>query len=125
MIREYQTGDRVTPTLQGYYAGVAGTIADIATMQYGHFKRYIIELDNGKTVSLESIHIKPYTPPQIDAREYHAGERVAITKRGLQGVVVKKNHIQVTGTYTKYVVVLENGKQIVASSDRLTPLEEV
>lgn len=57
-MNEYQPGDRVESLVMGYYMGLPGTIRGAAQIQSGYFKRYIIELDIGKVINLQTKHFK-------------------------------------------------------------------
>lgn len=52
-------GDKVKSNLRGFYFGISGKIIKLAPMQDGKYKRYIIELENGKNITLsENLIIK-------------------------------------------------------------------
>lgn len=54
----YRAGDRVASNIHGYYYGLAGRIVKPAQVQYGNFRRFIVELDNGQRITLAVNHIK-------------------------------------------------------------------
>lgn len=55
----FSQGDRVTSTIGLYYEGVPGTILRVAQICVtGYFTRYVVELDNGKIITLESRYLK-------------------------------------------------------------------
>ena len=52
MKTDFKAGDKVKSSCRGFYYGMEGTLIKPAQMQYGHWTRFIIELDFGKTITL-------------------------------------------------------------------------
>ena len=123
-ISDIRIGDRVASTVQGAYYNVGGRIVGYSAIQYGNFKRYVIELDIGKTICRASNELKLYAEPQVDTRKYLVGEKVKVLKSGTRGIIMRRNNVQVPNCYTKYVVMLQNGKQVVLASNCIEPLKE-
>ena len=57
-MNDFKPGDRVTSNAGGYYMGIPATIINKAQVQHGNFTCYILELDTGKRIELESRDIK-------------------------------------------------------------------
>ena len=124
LIGDFRIGDRVASTLQGAYYNVGGRIVGYAQVQYGNFVRYIVELDIGETICRASDELKLYAEPQVDARKYIVGDKVKVLKSGMRGIIMRRNNVQVPNHYTKYVVMLQKGKQVVLASNCIEPLKE-
>lgn len=58
MKQKYRTGDRVASGVMGFYYEMPGTIVKPAATQTGDYESYIIDLDIGITIVLDSIYIK-------------------------------------------------------------------
>jgi hypothetical protein len=57
-IYTFRKGERVTSKVAGYYMGQPGTIIGESQIQYNLDKRYIIELDIGKRITLPASRIR-------------------------------------------------------------------
>lgn len=51
---ELNVGDRVASTVAGFYLGIPATVLRRSQVQTGFSKRYDIELDTGKVLSMET-----------------------------------------------------------------------
>ena len=58
MKEHYRAGDRVASNICGYYYGLPGRIVKPAQMNYGVFRRFVVELDNGECITLAANHIR-------------------------------------------------------------------
>ncbi|TFZ40866.1 hypothetical protein [Vagococcus xieshaowenii] len=58
-MKEFKPGDRVVSLLSGYYLGVPGVIVGRSQVQYGNRIRYIVDLDCGQRIYLDSKNIEP------------------------------------------------------------------
>lgn len=56
--KEFRRGERVASNVCGFYYGLPGRIIGPSQAQYDYYRRFIIELDIGKRISLPAHQIR-------------------------------------------------------------------